>query len=737
MKNPNINVTNYIQKNYTPYDGDEKFLHPPTPKTLKIWETIQQLLTEEQKHRVLSVDTKTPATITAFPPGYINKEDDVIIGLQTDEPLKRAMMPRGGWRTVETALKELNLTPNPQTKETFTKHRKTHNDTVFDVYTPRVRAARSSHLITGLPDAYCRGRIIGDYRRVALYGTDYLIEQKQHDKTQLDTQPFTPEWAQLREEISEQIRALKDLTKMAATYNQDITKPAKNAKQAIQWTYFAYLAAIKSTDGAATSLGRLSAFFDIYIEKDLKEGKITETQAQELIDNFIIKLRIIRFLRQEAYDLIFAGDPIWATLTLAGTNKTGESLVTKTDFRILQTLRNLGSAPEPNITVLWDETLPEGFRNFCSAISIETSAIQYENDKTIKTHWGDDAAISCCVSPLPGSGSEGIQFFGARANLGKTLLYALNKGKDEITGKQVIPEHIITPVFTDPTQPLDYNKVQEAFTQAMGWVAETYIEALNIIHWSHDKYAYEAVQFALIDTNPNIVLGCGIAGLSIVTDSLSAIKHAKVYPIINDNGLIIDYRVEGDFPLYGNDDDKVDTIAQETVQEFMEKIQTIPTYRNAKPTQSVLTITSNVNYGKNSGNFPSGHRAGTPFAPGANPSNGADTHGMLASMLSVAKLQYENALDGISLTNTITPQGLGKTKTEQITNLTGILDAGFTMGLYHANINVLDKNQLQDAYNNPDEYPNLVVRVSGYAVNFAKLTPEQKLDVLNRTFHGH
>ena len=667
-----IDVRDFIQRNYTPYEGDASFLAGPTEKTLRVWNTLEEkYLSEERKVRILDVDTDTPADIDAFKPGYICEDDDVIVGLQTDSPLKRAMMPNGGWRMVETAIHEAGKEYNPEGKKIFTRYRKTHNDAVFDIYTPRIRAARSSHIITGLPDAYGRGRIIGDYRRVALYGVDYLIEQKQKDKDRYVDQPFSEHWARYREEHSEQIKALKKLKKLAADYGYDISGPAKNAHEAVQWTYFGYLASVKSQDGAAMSIGRLSGFFDCYFERDLKNGVLDEAGAQEIIDALVIKLRITRFLRTIAYDQIFSGDPYWATWSDAGFGDDGRTLVTKTSFRLLQTLVNLGPAPEPNITIFWDENLPKGYKEFCAFISITTSSIQYESDPQIRQHWGDDAAIACCVSPM--RVGKQMQFFGARVNAAKALLYAINGGRDEMSGKQVMEGY--APVQGDG--PLDFDEIWAKYEDMLDWVVGTYVEALNIIHYCHDRYAYEAIEMALHDAEIVRTMGCGIAGLSIVADSLAAIKYAKVYPVRDETGLVVDYRTEGEFPTYGNDDDRADDIAATVVHTIMDKIRAIPMYRDAIPTQSVLTITSNVVYGKATGAFPSGHKKGTPFAPGANPENGIDTHGMVASMLSVGKLDYNDALDGISLTNTITPQGLGRTQQEQITNLVGILDAGF------------------------------------------------------------
>ena len=667
-----VDVRDFIQLNYTPYEGDASFLAGPTEKTLRVWNTLEEkYLSEERKKRILDIDTDTPADIDAFKPGYICEDDDVIVGLQTDAPLKRAMMPNGGWRMVETAIHEAGMEYNPEVKKIFTKYRKTHNDAVFDIYTPRIRAARSSHIITGLPDAYGRGRIIGDYRRVALYGVDHLIAEKEKEKDRYIDQPFSEHWARYREEHSEQIKALKKLKNLAQSYGYDISGPATNAHEAVQWTYFGYLASVKSQDGAAMSIGRLSGFFDVYFERDLKNGTLDESGAQEIIDALVIKLRITRFLRTIAYDQIFSGDPYWATWSDAGFGDDGRTLVTKTSFRLLQTLVNLGPAPEPNITIFWDENLPRGYKEFCALISIDTSSIQYESDPQIRAHWGDDAAIACCVSPM--KVGKQMQFFGARVNAAKALLYAINGGRDEMSGKQVMEGY--EPVQGDG--PLDFDDVWKRYEEMLDWVVGTYVEALNIIHYCHDRYAYESIEMALHDAEIIRTMGCGIAGLSIVADSLAAIKYAKVYPIRDETGLVVDYRTEGDFPTYGNDDDRADDIAATVVHTVMDKIRAIPMYRDAIPTQSVLTITSNVVYGKATGSFPSGHEKGTPFAPGANPENGIDTHGMVASMLSVGKLDYNDALDGISLTNTITPQGLGRSKEEQIQNLVGILDAGF------------------------------------------------------------
>ncbi|TDP77075.1 formate C-acetyltransferase [Brachybacterium sp. AG952] len=669
-----IDVRDFILRNYTPYSGDASFLAGPTEKTLRLWDHLERTyLSEERRRRVYDVDTETPADIDAFPAGYISEDDDVIVGLQTDVPLKRAMMPSGGWRMVETAIREAGKEPDPRIKEIFTKHRKTHNDGVFDIYTPRIRAARSSHIITGLPDAYGRGRIIGDYRRLALYGADFLIAEKKAAKDAVADQGFSEHWARYREEHAEQIKALTKLVRLGEIYELDLRRPAATAQEAVQWTYMAYLASVKSQDGAAMSIGRLSGFLDVYIQRDLAAGTLTESEAQEIIDALVIKLRIVRFLRTVDYDQIFSGDPYWATWSDAGFAEDGRPLVTRTSFRLLQTLRNLGPAPEPNITIFWDPELPEGYKEFCSAISIETSSIQYESDAQIRERWGDDAAIACCVSPM--RVGKQMQFFGARVNAGKALLYAINGGRDEVTGKQVTEPGLHTPITGEA--PLDFDEVWQRYEEMLDWVVGTYVEALNIIHYSHDRYAYESIEMALHDSEIVRTMGCGIAGLSIVADSLSAIRYATVTPVRDETGLVVDYVTEGEFPRYGNDDDRADDIAATIVHTVMQKIKAIPMYRDAIPTQSVLTITSNVVYGKATGSFPSGHRAGTPFSPGANPENGADTHGMVASMLSVGKLDYEDALDGISLTNTITPQGLGRTKDEQVTNLVGILDAGF------------------------------------------------------------
>jgi formate C-acetyltransferase len=725
-----IDVRDFILANFTPYTGDAGFLAGPTAKTLTVWDTLQRdYLSVERARRVYDVETHIPADVDAFAAGYICDDDNVVVGLQTDVPLKRPMMPAGGWRMVETAIREAGLEPDQRVKEIFTRHRKTHNDAVFDIYTPRIRAARSAHLLTGLPDAYGRGRIIGDYRRVALYGVDRLIEAKRADMDSVVDRPFSEEWARYREEHAEQIKALKKLVNLGEEYGFDLSRPAENYLESVQWTYFAYLASVKSQDGAAMSIGRLSGFFDIYAERDLASGLIDEAGVQEVMDALVTKLRIVRFLRTIDYDQIFSGDPYWATWSDGGFADDGRTLVTKTSFRLLQTLRNLGPAPEPNITIYWDAALPSGYKDFCSQISIETSAIQYESDAEIRSHWGDDTAIACCVSPM--AIGKQMQFFGARLNAAKALLYAVNGGRDEVSGKAIVPGF----AAIEGDAPLDFDTVWAAYDAMLTWAVETYVEALNVIHYSHDRYAYEAMEMALHDDEIVRTMGCGIAGLSIVADSLAAIRYARVTPVRDESGLVVDYLTEGEFPRYGNDDDRADELAQLVVRTVMDKIRGIRMYRDAVPTQSVLTITSNVVYGRATGAFPCGHEAGTPFAPGANPENGADTHGMLASMMSVGKLAYDDALDGISLTNTITPSALGRTDAERVANLVGILDAGMGEGLYHANINVLNRETLLEAMEHPEDYPQLTIRVSGYAVNFTKLTREQQLDVLSRTFH--
>lgn len=723
-----IDVRDFVQKNYTPYEGDASFLVGPTERTTRVWETMLSMFPKEREKGVYDIDTKIPGRIDSHEAGYISEDDSLIVGLQTDSPLKRAMIPNGGWRMVENALKTYGYEVDPFVREIFTHYRKTHNAGVFDVYPEAVRKARSSHIITGLPDAYGRGRIIGDYRRVALYGVDFLIKSKQLDKAELNSRFSVEDVIQQREEIAEQIRALQELKTMAATYGFDISGPASNAREAVQWLYFAYLGAVKEQNGAAMSLGRTSTFLDAYFERDFEEGTLTEVEAQEIIDDFVIKLRIVRFLRTPEYDALFSGDPTWVTETIGGTSHDGRTLVTKNSFRMLQTLNNLGPAPEPNLTVLWSEELPDGFKEFTAKTSIETSAIQYESDALVRESWGDDAGIACCVSAM--NIGKQMQFFGARVNLAKTLLYAINGGRDEISGAQVSPP--TAPVTSDV---LDFDDVYEKFDKQISWLARTYVDALNCIHYMHDKYAYERLEMALHDTDVLRTMACGIAGLSVAADSLSAIKYAKVTPVRDDRGIVTDYLIEGEYPAFGNDDDRVDDIAVDLVRSFMEKIRKYPTYRDATHTQSVLTITSNVVYGKQTGNTPDGRRAGEPFAPGANPMNGRDNHGMLASALSVAKLPYEESLDGISLTNTVVPSGLGRNLDEQVDNLVGLLDAYMGEEGFHMNVNVLNPETLLDAMENPEKYPQLTIRVSGYAVNFVRLTKEQQMDVISRTFH--
>lgn len=725
-----IDVRDFIQRNFTPYQGDRSFLAGPTERTLGIWGKLTAMFPQEREKGVYDIDYRTVSGIDAYEPGYIDEDNEIIVGLQTDAPLKRAIMPYGGWRMVEQSLTTYGYPVLPELKETFTKYRKTHNMGVFDAYTGAIRAARSAHIITGLPDAYGRGRIIGDYRRVALYGVDALIDAKKLDRIELDAQPSVEDVIRDREENSDQIRALEELKSMAARYGHDLSGPASTAQEAIQWLYFGYLAAVKEQNGAAMSIGRNSTFLDIYIERDLAAGRLTESQAQELIDDLVIKLRIVRFLRTKEYDAIFAGDPTWVTESIGGMADDGRSMVTKSSFRYLQTLYNLGPAPEPNLTVFWATDLPRGFKEFCAAVSIDTSAIQYESDELIRSVSGDDAAIACCVSPM--KQGKAMQFFGARVNIAKALLYAINGGRDEVSGRQVAPA---TAPLNDPTKPLDYDEVYARYLDTLDWVAGVYVNALNIIHYMHDKYAYERIEMALHDREVRRTLACGIAGLSVAADSLSAIRYATVTPVVNDDGLVVDYRTEGRFPDFGNDDDRVDSIASDLVTRFMEKIRQFETYRDSIHTQSVLTITSNVVYGKATGNTPDGRRAGEPFAPGANPMNGRDTHGMLTSALSVAKLPYADAEDGISLTNTVVPSGLGRDEQERVDNLVGLLDAYVGEGGYHLNVNVLNQETLVDAMEHPENYPQLTVRVSGYAVNFVRLTKEQQLDILNRTFH--
>jgi len=723
-----INVRDFIQQNYTPYEGDESFLAKATPRTEKIWNQLNELFVEERKKGVLDI-SQIPSGINSHAPGYIDRENEVIFGLQTEAPLKRSIMPTGGFRMVLSALKTYGYEPDPHVVETFTKYRKSHNDGVFDAYTADIRSCRSSHILTGLPDAYGRGRIIGDYRRVPLYGVARLIETKQKEKQALDAATSTDDIIRDREELSEQIRALKELQQMAAGYGFDVSVPATTAKEAVQWLYLAYLAAVKEGNGAAMSLGRTSTFLDIYFQRDLAAGTLTEEQVQEIIDDFVIKLRIIRFLRTPEYDELFAGDPTWVTESIGGSGDDGRPLVTKTSFRYLQTLYNLGPAPEPNLTIWYSARLPDAFRSFAAKVAIDTSSIQFESDEIMRRAWGDDGAVACCVSPML-LGKQ-MQFFGARANLAKCLLYAINGGRDEISGEQVGPK--VDPVKGEY---LEYDDVREKFDHMMGWLAGVYVNAMNIIHYMHDKYAYERVQMALHDYNPLRTMAFGMAGMSVVADSLSAIQYAKVKCVRDQTGLVTDYKTEGDFPKFGNNDNRVDHLAAWVVSTFMNKLRQHPTYRNALHTQSILTITSNVVYGKATGNTPDGRRHGEPFAPGANPMHGRDTHGIHASAASVAKIPYRDAADGISLTTSLIPEGLGRVPADRINNLRSMLDAFFSVTGYHMNINVLNREMLIDAMDHPEKYPSLTIRVSGYAVHFVRLTREQQMDVINRTFHG-
>jgi formate C-acetyltransferase len=723
-----VNVRNFIQKNYTPYEDDESFLEGPTENTKKLWETLMELMKEEREKGILDTDTSVVSSIVSHGPGYLDKEREKIVGVQTDKPLKRAIMPFGGLRMVEGGLEAYGYKLDPAVSKAFTLYRKTHNQGVFDAYTKDMRAARRSGIITGLPDAYGRGRIIGDYRRVALYGIARLIADKQKQKESLTPDYIESPVIKLREELTEQLNALNELKEMAQAYGFDISQPAKTAQEAIQWTYFGYLAAIKEQNGAAMSLGRVSTFFDIYIERDLENGVLTEQEAQELLDHFVMKLRIVRFLRTPEYDQLFSGDPTWVTEVIGGMGVDGRPLTTRTSMRFLNTVYNLGPAPEPNLTVLWSEHLPEAFKKFCAKVSIDTSTIQYESDDLMREKYGDDYGIACCVSAMR-LGKQ-MQFFGARANLAKALLYAINGGVDEKSGTQVGP--MLAPITADT---LNYDEVMQRFDLVLEWLAKLYINTLNIIHYMHDKYAYERIQMALHDRDVLRTSACGMAGLSVVADSLSAMKYANVSVIRNDDGLAVDYEIEGDFPKFGNNDDQVDDIACEIVERFMNKLRKHETYRNAVPTMSILTITSNVVYGKKTGSTPDGRKVGEPFAPGANPMHGRDTNGAIASMASVAKLPYDHAEDGISYTFSIIPKALGKTGVQQITNLAGLLDGYFHDGGHHINVNVFDKEMLMDAMDHPEKYPQLTIRVSGYAVNFIKLTREQQLDVINRTFH--
>jgi formate C-acetyltransferase len=724
-----INVRDFIQKNYTPYEGDASFLVDATERTKTLWNDVLELYKKEREAGgVLDISDDIASTISSHDAGYINKDLEQIVGLQTEKPLKRAIMPTGGIRIVEKSCEAYNRKVSDNIEEIYHNHRRTHNDGVFMAYTPEIRAARSSHLITGLPDGYGRGRIIGDYRRVALYGIDFLIEEKKKDLKSLELNNITEETIREREEHSDQILALEELKVMAQKYGFDISKPAKDAKEAVQWLYFGYLGAIKEQNGAAMSIGRTSTFLDIYFERDIKEGKLTETEAQEIMDHFVMKLRLVRFLRTPEYDELFSGDPVWVTESIGGVGIDGRTLVTKNSFRVLHTLETLGPAPEPNLTVLWSTRLPKGFKDYCSKLSIKTSSIQYENDDLMREYWGDDYGIACCVSAMR-IGKQ-MQFFGARANLAKTLLYAINGGKDEKSGKQVAIKTV--PVTSEY---LDYDEVWEKFDKMCDYVARIYINALNIIHYMHDKYCYEKLEMALHDKEILRTMACGIAGLSIVADSFSAMKYAKVKVIRDETGLAVDYVVEGDYPKYGNDDDRVDSIAVEIVKMFMNKLKQQPTYRNSKPTMSILTITSNVVYGKATGNTPDGRRDGAPFGPGANPIHGRDTHGALAVLNTMTKLPYKYAEDGISYTFAIVPSALGNDENTRITNLTSLLDGYFAKLPHHINVNVFDRALLEDAMEHPEKYPQLTIRVSGYAVNFIKLTREQQLDVINRTIH--
>ncbi len=725
-----IDVRGFIQANYTPYEGNDSFLAGATKNTKKLWEEAMSLFKQERDNSgTLDVDTKTVSLINAYGPGYLHKELETIVGFQTDAPLKRAVMPFGGIKMVENSCKSYGYKCDPEISEIFTKYRKTHNQGVFDVYTDEMIAVRKSGIVTGLPDAYGRGRIIGDYRRVALYGVDALIADKKIQKDTLDVSTIDETIIRLREEISDQIKALKELKDMAAVYGFDISKPATNGKEAVQWLYFGYLGAVKDQNGAAMSLGRTSTFLDIFFERDLAVSTLTEEEVQEIMDHFIMKLRMVKFLRTSEYNDLFSGDPTWVTESIGGMGIDGRTLVTKNSFRVLNTLYTLGASPEPNLTVLWSTQLPKGFKDFCSKVSIDTSSIQYENDDLMKPYWGDDYGIACCVSAMK-IGKQ-MQFFGARVNLAKTLLYAINGGVDEKSLVQVGPR--FEPITSEY---LDYDEVMSKFEPFTDWLANLYVNTLNVIHYMHDKYSYEALEMALHDRDVFRTMACGIAGLSVCADSLSAIKHAKVKTIRNEQGIAIDFEIEGDYPMYGNNDDRVDSIACKLVESFMKKIRKNKTYRDAYHTQSILTITSNVVYGKKTGNTPDGRRAGQPFAPGANPMHGRDNSGALASLASVAKLPYEHSQDGISNTFSIVPGALGKNMSERINNLSAMMDGYFKDGAHHLNVNVFDRSTLEDAMNHPEKYPQLTIRVSGYAVNFIKLTREQQMDVINRTFHG-
>lgn len=723
-----VDVRDFIVRNYTPYDGDSSFLAEPTANTTALWHQLSEQMKEERaRGGVYDIDEKTISTIAAHGAGYINKDLETIVGLQTDEPLKRAIMPFGGIRMVQSSLKAYGREMDPNVSNVF-KYRKTHNDGVFDAYTDDMKKARHTGIITGLPDAYGRGRIIGDYRRVALYGVDFLMEQKQKAKKNLVFDIMDSPTIRQREEISEQIKALQELKEMAAKYGIDISGPAQDTKEAVQWLYFGYLAAVKEQNGAAMSIGRVSTFLDVYAERDLAEGRYTESEIQEFIDHFVMKLRIVRFLRTPSYDELFSGDPTWITEAIGGMGQDGRHMVTKMSYRFLHTLVNLGPAPEPNMTILWSPRLPEHFKKFCSDLSIKTSSIQYENDDLMREKFGDDYGIACCVSAMR-IGKQ-MQFFGARANLAKALLYAINGGRDEKYGEQVGPE--ISPITSEY---LEYDEVMRKYDEICTWLSKLYINTLNIIHYMHDKYCYERIEMALHDEDIVRTSACGMAGLSVVVDSLSAIKYAKVKPIRNESGLAVDFEIEGDFPTFGNNDPRADEIAVELVESFMNKLSKHRTYRDSKPTMSILTITSNVVYGKKTGSTPDGRKAGDPFAPGANPMHGRDKNGCVASMKSVAKLPYDYSEDGISYTFSIVPDALGKDDTQKVDNLVGLMDGYFIEKGHHINVNVLNRDVLLDAMDHPEKYPQLTIRVSGYAVNFIKLTREQQLDVINRTFH--
>lgn len=726
-----IDVRDFIQRNFTPYAGDDSFLTGPTERTTRLWERVAALMRDEAERGVLDADTEVVSSITSHPPGYVDRDAEIVVGLQTDAPLKRALLPQGGIRMVEKALHAYGYELSSDITRVFgvRGYRKTHNDAVFDVYTGQMRAGRRSGIITGLPDAYGRGRIIGDYRRVALYGVDRLLADKRAQHDSMATREMDDETIRLTEELAEQYRALEDLRTMAESYGFDVSRPAASAREAVQWLYFGYLAAVKEQNGAAMSLGRTSTFLDTYFERDLRAGRLTETEAQEIVDQFVLKLRMVRYLRTPEYNELFSGDPTWVTEAIGGVSEDGRPLVTKSSYRFLQTLFNLGPAPEPNLTVLYSLALPPAFKEFAARVSVETSAVQYENDDVMRNVYGDDYGIACCVSAMR-IGKQ-MQYFGARVNLAKALLYAINGGRDELSGSQVAP--VSDPA---PGEVLEYTDVMTRYGEVLDWLARTYVGALNIIHYMHDKYSYERVEMALHDRDVQRFLACGIAGLSVAADSLSAIKHATVRPVRDETGLVVDYVTEGEFPTFGNNDERVDTIARSLVREFMDRIRRQHSYRHAIPTQSVLTITSNVVYGKLTGSTPDGRKAGEPFAPGANPMHGRDVSGPVASMCSVASLPYEYAQDGISYTFSIVPDSLGRAEEERVGKLVAMLDGYFGSGGHHINVNVLDRATLLDAIDHPEEYPMLTVRVSGYAVKFSRLTREQQLEVVNRTFHG-